>query len=94
MHGIELLTDQSLAGVVSMIQSGIVIVAVFFWLVLRWARGDSQRQELLDLAHERGVELDARRAGRAVASGQGGELRNCLLSLWGVLSTAPRREGR
>jgi cytochrome c oxidase assembly factor CtaG len=79
-HGIEPLTDQSLAGVVLMIQSGIVMLGVFFWLVLRWARDDTERQELLDLAHERGVELDARRAGRAVASGRGGELRSRLLS--------------
>jgi putative membrane protein len=79
-HGVEPLTDQSLAGVVLMIQSGMVMLGVFFWLVLRWAREDTERQELLDLAHERGVELDARRAGRAIASGRGGELRNRLLS--------------
>jgi len=79
-HGIEPLTDQSLAGVVLMIQSGIVMLGVFFWLVLRWAREDTERQELLDLAHERGIELDARRAGRAVASGRSAELRSRLLS--------------
>jgi cytochrome c oxidase assembly factor CtaG len=79
-HGIEPLTDQSLAGVVLMIQSGIVMLGVFFWLVLRWAREDTERQELLDLAHERGIELDARRAGRAVAAGRGEELRRRLLS--------------
>jgi hypothetical protein len=79
-HGIEPLTDQSLAGVVLMIQKGIVMVAVFSWGVLRRAREHSERQELFDLAHERGVELDARRAGRAGACGQGGELRDRLLS--------------
>ncbi|HVC07329.1 MAG TPA: cytochrome c oxidase assembly protein [Solirubrobacterales bacterium] len=79
-HGIGPLTDQSLAGVVLMVQSGMVMLGVFFWLVLRWAREDTERQELLDLAQERGVELDARRAGRAVASGRAGELRNRLLS--------------
>ena len=79
-HGIEQLTDQSLAGVVLMIQSGIVMFGVLFWLVLRWAREDTERQELLDLAYERGVDLDARRAGRAVASGRAAELRNRLLS--------------
>jgi len=79
-HGIEPITDQSIAGVVLMIQSGIVMLGVLFWLVLRWAREDTERQELIDLAHERGVELDARRAGRAVASGRGAELRSRLLS--------------
>ncbi len=79
-HGIEPITDQSIAGVVLMIQSGIVMLGVFFWLVLRWAREDTERQELLDLAHERGIDLDARRAGRAVSSGRGAELRGRLLS--------------
>jgi putative membrane protein len=80
-HGISPITDQSLAGVVLMVQSGIVMLGVFFWLVLRWAREDTERQELLDLAHRRGIDLDARRASRAVASGRGAELRNRLLSL-------------
>jgi putative membrane protein len=79
-HGIAPITDQSLAGVVLMLQSGIVMLGVFFWLVMRWAREDTERQELLDLAHERGIELDARRAGSAVASGRSAELRNRLLS--------------
>ncbi len=79
-HGVEPLTDQSLAGVVLMIQSGIVMLGVFFWLVLRWAREDTERQELLDLAHERGIDLDARRAGRAVSAGRGAELRRRLVA--------------
>ncbi len=79
-HGIAPITDQSLAGVVLMLQSGVVMLGVFFWLVMRWAREDTERQELLDLAHERGIELDVRRAGRAVASGRGAELRSRLLS--------------
>lgn len=79
-HGIEPITDQSIAGVVLMIQSGIVMLGVFFWLVLRWAREDTERQELLDLAHERGIDLDTRRASRAVSSDRGAELRARLLS--------------
>jgi putative membrane protein len=80
-HGIEPITDQSIAGVVLMVQSGVVMLGVFFWLVLRWARDDTERQELLDLAHERGIALDTRRASRAVAAGRGGELRRRLLSV-------------
>jgi cytochrome c oxidase assembly factor CtaG len=79
-HGIEPLTDQSLSGVVLMIQSGVVMLGALFWLVLRWAREDTERQELIDLAFEQGVELDPRRAGRAVASGRGAELRRKLVS--------------
>ena len=79
-HGIEPITDQSIAGVVLMIQSGFVMLGVFFWLVLRWAREDTERQELLDLAHERGIDLDTRRASRAVSSDRGAELRARLLS--------------
>jgi cytochrome c oxidase assembly factor CtaG len=79
-HGLEPLADQSISGVVLMIQSGAVMLGALFWLVLRWSREDIERQELIDLAYERGVELDPRRAGRAVAAGRGGELRSRLLS--------------
>jgi cytochrome c oxidase assembly factor CtaG len=82
-HHIEPLADQSIAGVVLMIQSGAVMLGALFWLVLRWAREDTERQELLDLAYDRGIELDARRAGRAVAAGRGAELRSRLLSQGG-----------
>jgi putative membrane protein len=79
-HGIEPITDQSLAGVALMVQSAIVMFGTLAWLVLRWARDDNERQELLDLATEQGVDLDAGRAGRAVAAGRGAELRRRLLS--------------
>lgn len=79
-HGMAPLDDQSIAGAVLMIQGGLLMLCVFFWVLLRWAREDTERQELLDLAHERGIELDARRAGRAVAAGRGAELRRRLVS--------------
>ena len=74
-RGIEPLTDQGLAGVVMMGESTIIAIAVLSWLVLRWARQDTERQELLDLAAERGYELDPERAERAVVAGQGERLR-------------------
>lgn len=77
-HGIAPLDDQSIAGAVLMIQGGIVMLCVFFWVLLRWAREETERQELLDLAYRRGIALDARRAGRAVAAGRGEELRRRL----------------
>jgi cytochrome c oxidase assembly factor CtaG len=74
-HGISGLSDQGTAGVVMMAESTVVTLAVLTWLLLQWARRDTERQELLDLAHERGVELDPERAQRAVAAGQGALLR-------------------
>jgi hypothetical protein len=51
--------------------------------VLRWARQDTERQDLIDFAWEHGIELDERRAGRAVAAGRAAELRERLLSRGG-----------
>ena len=79
-HGISPIADQSLAGVVLMVQSAMLMFAILAWLVLRWARQDTERQELIDLAIERGVDLDERRAGRAVAAGRAAELRGRILS--------------
>lgn len=79
-HGISPITDQSLAGVVLMVQSAALMFAILAWLVMRWARQETERQELLDLAFERGIELDERRAGRAVAAGRAAELRDRLLA--------------
>ena len=74
-RGISGLSDQGLAGVVMMGESTVITLAILTWLVLRWARQDTERQELIDLANERGVELDPSRAERAVSAGQGQRLR-------------------
>ncbi len=79
-HHVEPLGDQSIAGVILMVQSMILMLGVLFWIVLRWAREETERQELLDLAYEHGVELDTQRAGRAVAAGRGAELRQRVVS--------------
>lgn len=79
-HHIDPLGDQSIAGVILMAQSMLLMLGVLFWLVLRWAQEDTERQELLDLAIDLGVQLDPRRAGRAVAAGRGAELRRRLVS--------------
>jgi len=42
------------------------------------AREGTEKQRLLDLARERGVELDERRAQRAVAAGHGARLEERL----------------
>ncbi|HEX4752630.1 MAG TPA: cytochrome c oxidase assembly protein [Solirubrobacterales bacterium] len=87
-HGLSPITDQSLAGVVLMAQSLITMFCILAWLVLRWAKQDTERQELLDLAYERGIDLDERRAGRAVAAGRTAELRDRLLARGGGIENA------
>ena len=79
-RGVEPLSDQGLAGIVMMLESTALTIATLTWLFFRWAREDTERQELLDLALERGVELDRARASRAVAAGQGERLRERIES--------------
>jgi putative membrane protein len=74
-RGIEPLSDQGWAGIVMMFESSVLTIGTLAWLFFRWAREDIERQELLDYAAARGVELDAARAARAVAAGQGERLR-------------------
>ena len=74
-RGVAPLTDQSLAGAILMIQGGVVMLGVFLWVLIQWARQDTERQELIDLAQERGVDLDPERAERAVTAGQSARLR-------------------
>jgi len=74
-HGLAPLADQGAAGVVMMVEQGLVTLGLFAWLFFRAARESEERQRLLDLAAERGVPLDEARAARAVAAGQGARLR-------------------
>ncbi len=79
-HGISPLADQGAAGMVMMVESGAVTLGVLAWIFFRWAREDTERQRLLDLAEGQGVELDEARAGRAAAAGQGARLEKRLRS--------------
>jgi cytochrome c oxidase assembly factor CtaG len=72
------LSDQTIAGAVMMVEGSILTVCLFGWLFLRAAREGEERQQLLDFAHERGLELTDQRAARAVAAGRGAELRRRL----------------
>lgn len=74
-HGISPLTDQGIAGAIMMGEGGAVTLGVIVWLFLRAAREGEERQRLLDLADQRGFDLDEQRAARAVAAGQGGRLK-------------------
>jgi cytochrome c oxidase assembly factor CtaG len=78
-HGISGTDDQVVAGAIMMIEESLLTIGLFCWLFLRAARENDERQELLDLAAERGVELTVERATRAVQAGRGAELRARLV---------------
>ncbi|HEX8086341.1 MAG TPA: cytochrome c oxidase assembly protein [Solirubrobacteraceae bacterium] len=69
------LQDQTVAATIMMVEGSILTLILFGWLFLRAAREGEERQELLDLARDRGVELSERRAARAVSAGRGADLR-------------------
>jgi putative membrane protein len=77
--GISPLADQGAAGNVMMIWTGTVTLALFAWIFFRAAGHSAEKQELIELAESRGVDLDPARAGRAVAAGQGERLRERIL---------------
>jgi putative membrane protein len=73
--GITPIADQSTAGAILMAECTFLSLAIFAWVFLRWAKEDIEKQDLLDLAIDRGFELTSARAARAVAAGRGKELR-------------------
>jgi putative membrane protein len=76
--GVSALEDQGIAGTIMMLEGSIVTVVLLGWLFLKTARESEERQALVELASERGLELSERRAARAVAAGRGEELRRRL----------------
>ncbi len=77
-YHISPLADQSIAGAIMMIEESFLTLGLFCWLFLRAARESDERQELIEFAQARGLELSDERAARAVAAGRGGELRQRL----------------
>ena len=77
-RGVSAMTDQNVAGAVLMVEGSLLTFGVFAWLFFRWMRNDQERQALMELAAERGVELEEERVARAVASGHGARLRERL----------------
>jgi len=73
------IADQSTAGVVMMVEGTFLGLGLLAWFFFEWSREGIEKQRLLDLAFERGVELDERRAQRAVAAGQGKRLEKQIL---------------
>jgi putative membrane protein len=78
LYHISPLADQNIAGAIMMVEESILTLGLFCWLFLRTARESEERQDLLDFAHSRGMELTDARAARAVAAGRGAELRRRL----------------
>jgi putative membrane protein len=72
------LADQSTAGVVMMVEGTFLGLGLLAWVFFEVSREGIEKQRLLDLALERGVELDEARAQRAVAAGQGMRLERQL----------------
>jgi cytochrome c oxidase assembly factor CtaG len=76
--GISPIADQSTAGVIMMVEGTFLALGVLAWVFFEVAREGTEKQDLLDLARERGVALDERRAQRAVAAGHGALLEERL----------------
>ncbi|HYG95656.1 MAG TPA: cytochrome c oxidase assembly protein [Solirubrobacterales bacterium] len=81
--GITPLADQSTAGVVMMIEGTFLGLGLLAWVFFEVSREGIEKQRLLDLALERGVELDEARAQRAVAAGQADRLERQLIGAGG-----------
>jgi cytochrome c oxidase assembly factor CtaG len=78
--GITPLADQSTAGVVMMVEGTFLALGLLAWVFFEASREGIEKQRLLDLALERGVELDDARAQRAVAAGHGDRLEKQLIA--------------
>lgn len=72
--GISAMGDQSTAGAIMMVEGTFLALGVLAWIFLEVAREGTEKQRLLDLAHDSGFALDEARAQRAVAAGHGARL--------------------
>jgi putative membrane protein len=79
-RGLNPLSDQNVAGGVMMVEQVILTTLLLGWLFWRFARQDEERQQLLDLAFERGLALSNERAARAAAAGSAARLRERILT--------------
>jgi cytochrome c oxidase assembly factor CtaG len=76
--GITPLADQSTAGVIMMVEGTFLALGLLAWVFFEAAREGIEKQRLLDLAQDRGIEIDAERVQRAVAAGHGDRLEKQL----------------
>jgi putative membrane protein len=85
------LADQQTAGAIMMVEGSLLTLGLFAYLFLRWMREGQEKQELVEYAQARGVELTSERAGRAVTAGRGDELRT-RIEREAAAGPAPPRE--
>jgi cytochrome c oxidase assembly factor CtaG len=78
-RGLNPISDQNIAGGIMMVEQVLLTTLLIGWLLYRWTSEDGQRQDLLDLAAERGIELSDTRAARAAGAGRTAQLRDRLL---------------
>ena len=71
---ISAMGDQSTAGAIMMVEGTFLALGVLAWIFFEVAREGTEKQRLLDLAHDSGFALDEARAQRAVAAGHGARL--------------------
>ncbi len=67
--GLSAVADQSIAGVIMMLEGTFLIMAVLAVTYFESAKQSMKKQELLDLAYLKGADLDEARAERAVKAG-------------------------
>jgi cytochrome c oxidase assembly factor CtaG len=77
--GLSPVSDQNLAGGAMDIVQILLTTFLVCYLFLRFAQRDEERQALMDLAAERGIELSNERAARAAVAGTSERLRERLL---------------
>ena len=71
---ISAVADQGTAGVIMMVEGGLVTLGVLAWALLRWAARDTEKQRLLELAERARRRAHAgacRASGRARATAHG-----------------------
>jgi cytochrome c oxidase assembly factor CtaG len=91
-RGLNPLSDQNSAGAVMMVEESILTIVLLGWLFFRFAKQDEERQSLLDLAAQRGIELSDERAARAARAGSTERLRERLLTGAPIDSAEPGAE--
>jgi cytochrome c oxidase assembly factor CtaG len=79
-RGLNPLSDQNVAGGIMMVEEMILTTLLLGWLFYRFAKQDEERQALIDLADDRGIELSNERAARAARAGRAEALRERLLA--------------
>ena len=67
--GISAIQDQSTAGVIMMVEGTFLILGILAWTFFEAAKQSTQKQDLIDLAYDRGLEVDEARIERAVKAG-------------------------